>query len=206
MGKRELIIYSMKKLILEKGYNNVTVEDITNDAGIAKGSFYTYFKNKSSVVDCILEEIIKKLNKRNFLDKRLSLTNSIKKIVLSRLKLEDDDLKDNLFLLNLFRNGGILESKTIDLLKIIDKIFLDALERLILFYSESVKLKREEARVYSKIINNIIFIYKVFTLFFSEKDNRYIVDINNIKNKYQSKEFEKNVEAISESILKILIY
>ncbi|STO31732.1 Uncharacterized HTH-type transcriptional regulator yvdT [Fusobacterium necrogenes] len=206
MGKRELIIYSMKKLILEKGYNNVTVEDITNDAGIAKGSFYTYFKNKSSVVDCILEEIIKKLNKRNFLDKRLSLTNSIKKIVLSRLKLEDDDLKDNLFLLNLFRNGGILESKTIDLLKIIDKIFLDALERLILFYSESVKLKREEARVYSKIINNIIFSYKVFTLFFSEKDNRYIVDINNIKNKYQSKEFEKNVEAISESILKILIY
>ena len=193
MGKRELIIYSMKKLILEKGYNNVTVEDITNDAGIAKGSFYTYFKNKSSVVDCILEEIIKKLNKRNFLDKRLSLTNSIKKIVLSRLKLEDDDLKDNLFLLNLFRNGGILESKTIDLLKIIDKIFLDALERLILFYSESVKLKREEARVYSKIINNIIFSYKVFTLFFSEKDNRYIVDINNIKNKYQSKEFEKNV-------------
>lgn len=206
MGKRELIIYSMKKLILEKGYNNVTVEDITNDAGIAKGSFYTYFKNKSSVVDCILEEIIKKLNKRNFLDKRLSLTSSIKKIVLSRLKLEDDDLKDNLFLLNLFRNGGILESKTIDLLKIIDKIFLDALERLILFYSESVKLKREEARVYSKIINNIIFSYKVFTLFFSEKDNRYIVDINNIKNKYQSKEFEKNVEAISESILKILIY
>lgn len=35
MGKKELIVSSAKKVILEKGYKNISVEDITNEAGIA---------------------------------------------------------------------------------------------------------------------------------------------------------------------------
>ena len=46
MEKRELIVFSVKNLILEKGYSNISVEDITKNLGIAKGSFYTYFKSK----------------------------------------------------------------------------------------------------------------------------------------------------------------
>jgi AcrR family transcriptional regulator len=41
------------KLFKEKGYDQVTVEDITTLAGTAKGSFYTYFRTKS---DIIIEE------------------------------------------------------------------------------------------------------------------------------------------------------
>jgi AcrR family transcriptional regulator len=37
-------------LFNEKGYDNVTVEEITNRAGVAKGSFYTYFNSKSDIV------------------------------------------------------------------------------------------------------------------------------------------------------------
>jgi len=40
-------------LFNEKGFNEVTIEDITQRAGTAKGSFYTYFKTKS---DIIIEE------------------------------------------------------------------------------------------------------------------------------------------------------
>lgn len=40
-------------LFNEKGYNTVTIEDITQRAGTAKGSFYTYFRTKS---DIIIEE------------------------------------------------------------------------------------------------------------------------------------------------------
>ena len=47
VGKKELIVSSAKKVILEKGYKNISVEDITNEAGIAKGSFYT---DRKSVV------------------------------------------------------------------------------------------------------------------------------------------------------------
>lgn len=39
MDKREEIIKSAKDLVLMKGYNNVSVEDITNHIGIAKEVF-----------------------------------------------------------------------------------------------------------------------------------------------------------------------
>ncbi len=39
------------KLINEKGFQNISVEDITNAAGVSKGTFYTYFKRKEDLVE-----------------------------------------------------------------------------------------------------------------------------------------------------------
>ena len=44
------------ELFKEKGYHNVTVDEIAKRAGTAKGTFYIYFENKSKV---IVEEFIK---------------------------------------------------------------------------------------------------------------------------------------------------
>ena len=38
------------RLVVEKGFNNISVEDITKTAGVAKGSFYTYFKRKEDLI------------------------------------------------------------------------------------------------------------------------------------------------------------
>lgn len=56
------------------------------------------------------------------------------------------------------------------------------------------------------MLNNIISNYKTFTLFFSEKSNQFITDIEEVKKKYQTEDFERNIEIISKSILKILTY
>ena len=47
---RKKIIDAAEKLISEKGFDAVQIIDITNEAGVAKGSFYTYFKRKEDVV------------------------------------------------------------------------------------------------------------------------------------------------------------
>ena len=44
------IIDAAKELIKEKGLSNVSVDDITKHAGVAKGSFYVYFKKKEDIV------------------------------------------------------------------------------------------------------------------------------------------------------------
>mgnify|MGYP005906269299 CR=1 FL=1 len=44
------LLESARKLISEKGFDHVAVEDITNDSGVAKGTFYHYFKCKEDVV------------------------------------------------------------------------------------------------------------------------------------------------------------
>lgn len=58
MGKREdqalqtknKIIEAAKKLIIENGFDNVSVDDITKLAGVAKGSYYVYFKKKEDII------------------------------------------------------------------------------------------------------------------------------------------------------------
>ena len=47
---RAKIIAAAEKLISERGFDAVQILDITNEAGVAKGSFYTYFKRKEDVV------------------------------------------------------------------------------------------------------------------------------------------------------------
>ena len=206
MGKKELIVSSAKKVILEKGYKNISVEDITNEAGIAKGSFYTYFKSKNLVIDYILEEVIAKRKNEFKLDKRMSLENTIKNLVKSRIKLDDERLKENLVLVNLFRNVASLDEKTLILLKELEKVIIERMESIILAYPKEIKIEKKDIKFYSKMLNNIISNYKTFTLFFSEKSNQFITDIEEVKKKYQTEDFERNVEIISKSILKILTY
>ena len=206
MGKKELIASSAKKVILEKGYKNISVEDITNEAGIAKGSFYTYFKSKNLVIDYILEEIIAKRKNEFKLDKRKSLENTIKSLVRTRIKLDDEKLKENLVLVNLFRNVASLDEKTLMLLKELEKVIIERMESIILAYPKEIKIEKKDIKFYSKMLNNIISNYKTFTLFFSEKSNQFITDIEEVKKKYQTEDFERNIEIISKSILKILTY
>lgn len=211
VGKKELIVSSAKKVILEKGYKNISVEDITNEAGIAKGSFYTYFKSKNLVIDYILEEVIAKRKNEFKLDKRKSLENTIKSLVRTRTKLDDEKLKENLVLVNLFRNVASLDEKTLMLLKELEKVIIERMESIILAYPkeikiEKIKIEKKDIKFYSKMLNNIISNYKTFTLFFSEKSNQFITDIEEVKKKYQTEDFERNVEIISKSILKILTY
>lgn len=206
MGKKELIVSSAKKVILEKGYKNISVEDITNEAGIAKGSFYTYFKSKNLVIDYILEEVIAKRKNEFKLDKRKSLENTIKSLARTRIKLDDEKLKENLVLVNLFRNVASLDEKTLMLLKELEKVIIERMESIILAYPKEIKIERKDIKFYSKMLNNIISNYKTFTLFFSEKSNQFITDIEEVKKKYQTEDFERNIEIISKSILKILTY
>ncbi len=55
---RHKIVEAAKKVIAEKGFKNVSVEDIVKEAGVATGSFYTYFKRK--------EDIIEEINQTDF--------------------------------------------------------------------------------------------------------------------------------------------
>ncbi|MCL1809611.1 MAG: TetR/AcrR family transcriptional regulator [Clostridiales bacterium] len=48
--KRELILDTAFKLILEKGFANTKIIDIANSAGIGKGTLYEYFDSKEALV------------------------------------------------------------------------------------------------------------------------------------------------------------
>lgn len=56
-GKREKLIRAGMSVVLEKGLQNTSVEDITKAAGVAKGTFYYYFPSKESFMVCAIEGV-----------------------------------------------------------------------------------------------------------------------------------------------------
>ena len=60
---KKKLIDSGKKLILEKGFDNVSVDEITKECGLAKGTFYTYFNSKEDLVQLINNNPFIKLEK-----------------------------------------------------------------------------------------------------------------------------------------------
>lgn len=63
--KRSLIIEAAFRVFSEKGYYNAKIEEIAEEAGIGKGTVYSYFNNKQELFDTMvfwfLEEYFQKL-------------------------------------------------------------------------------------------------------------------------------------------------
>lgn len=97
---RRKIMEASEKLIASRGFDNVTVDEITAEAGVSKGSFYTYFKRKEDVVGEIAHEHFETVRARSdelesgVCDKIAAfLTESMKYIVKSGVKLAQQWLK-----------------------------------------------------------------------------------------------------------------
>lgn len=75
---RKKIIEAAKKLTCEKGFENISIDDIVKEAGVSTGSFYTYFKKKEDVIDELnktdfyrLAEIVNGMEDKDFTERLL---------------------------------------------------------------------------------------------------------------------------------------
>lgn len=91
---RKKVIIAAEKLIAENGFENVTIQDIAEEAGVAVGTFYTYFKRKEDVVGEIAHSNFTAMERRSIesdesVTDKLTyfLTESMGYIVESGLKL-----------------------------------------------------------------------------------------------------------------------
>lgn len=58
---RQKLINSAEKLLKTNGFKALCVEDITKEAGVAKGTFYVYFKHKEAIVSEICRGYFKQI-------------------------------------------------------------------------------------------------------------------------------------------------
>lgn len=56
--RRNEILDTAEKLFYTKGFSKTTINDILQDIGIAKGTFYYYFKSKEEVMHAIIHRIV----------------------------------------------------------------------------------------------------------------------------------------------------
>lgn len=62
--RKNEIIDTAAKLFVTKGYEQCSVNDILNTIGIAKGTFYHYFKSKEDVLDAVIDKISSRLSEK----------------------------------------------------------------------------------------------------------------------------------------------
>ena len=60
--RRTEIIETAERLFLQHGYEETSVESIIKEIGIAKGTFYHYFKSKDELLDVLMDRLIKEVN------------------------------------------------------------------------------------------------------------------------------------------------
>lgn len=53
METRRKLLETGKRMIAKQGFSNVSIDDIVQACGVARGTFYTYFKNKEDIVQAI---------------------------------------------------------------------------------------------------------------------------------------------------------
>lgn len=58
MGKRDDIVRAALAVLERRGFAGTRVEDICREAGIAKGTYYLYFKTREDVAEAIFEGVI----------------------------------------------------------------------------------------------------------------------------------------------------
>ncbi|NLC18650.1 MAG: TetR/AcrR family transcriptional regulator [Clostridiales bacterium] len=91
--RRNEILDTAAELFEAKGYNKTTINDILNKIGIAKGTFYYYFKSKEEVLDAIIERLNEGALIRAKLIKERSDLSPIEKILQLILALRMEEPK-----------------------------------------------------------------------------------------------------------------
>ncbi|MEW5821112.1 MAG: TetR/AcrR family transcriptional regulator [Cyanobacteriota bacterium] len=61
--KSHLLMDSALKIFVEKGFQKTKIKDITDNASLAAGTFYLYFKNKDELIDAIFQRYISQIFK-----------------------------------------------------------------------------------------------------------------------------------------------
>lgn len=59
--KEQKLLDTAFKLFISKGINETTIQDIVDEAGVAKGTFYLYFKDRYDIIEAIIERKTVKL-------------------------------------------------------------------------------------------------------------------------------------------------
>ncbi len=96
--RKNEILDVAEELFVTKGYNKTTIIDILDRVGIAKGTFYYYFKSKEEVMDEIIFRVVDRdVEKAETIvkDNNMSPIEKIQTILMSQ-KAELGDKKDKL--------------------------------------------------------------------------------------------------------------
>lgn len=204
-GKKEQILEAAKDVLLKKGIFKTRVEDITSYLGIAKGSFYTYFKSKDQLLEEIIDRVyeIREKELEELLEGNYDYEEQIRIFIIKRFVISSDNLKSHLILINLTRNlehlTPVLREKLLQI-EILNRKFLKEIIKNI----QNISYSEEEIDTIIIFIMGGIKSYRLERLFYKNTDDYFISDIDEFRERLKNINLKKEVELVVSGILKLL--
>lgn len=204
-GKKEQILEAAKDVLLKKGIFKTRVEDITSYLGIAKGSFYTYFKSKDQLLEEIIDRVyeIREKELEELLEGNYDYEEQIRIFIIKRFVISSDNLKSHLILINLTRNlehlTPVLREKLLQI-EILNRKFLKEIIKNI----QNISYSEEEIDTIIIFIMGGIKSYRLERLFYKNTDDYFINDIDEFRERLKNINLKKEVELVVSGILKLL--
>ena len=208
--KKILILEKAKDMIITEGYSNLSINKLTSELGISKGSFYTYFPSKDNMLAEILDEYLEniKVFSENLILNSILNSNSIDECldyyVNSMFNLNDRELKLALIITSLKRNYEVFNEENFIKLKNTARKTIDFIKILLKKYKKSINIKEKDMEKCSKMIFSITEVFLMMQNINFETNKFSSKSLDEVKNLYRSQEMKENLEFIKESIKKIL--
>ena len=208
--KKILILEKAKDMIITEGYSNLSINKLTSELGISKGSFYTYFPSKDNMLAEILDEYLEniKVFSENLILNSILNSNSIDECldyyVNSMLNLNDRDLKLELVMTSLKRNYEVFNEENFIKLKNTARKTIDFIKSILRKYKKSINIKEKDMEKCSKMIFSITEVFLMMENINFETNKFSSKTLDEVKDLYRSQDMKENLEFIKESIKKIL--
>ena len=208
--KKLLILEKAKDMIITEGYSNLSINKLTSELGISKGSFYTYFPSKDNMLAEILDEYLEniKVFSENLILNSILNSNSIDECldyyVNSMFNLNDRELKLALIITSLKRNYEVFNEENFIKLKNTARKTIDFIKILLKKYKKYINIKEKDMEKCSKMIFSITEVFLMMQNINFETNKFSSKSLDEVKNLYRSQDMKENLEFIKESIKKIL--
>lgn len=204
--KREEIISAAQKLIIQKGYRKTSVEDITKEVGIAKGSFYTYFKSKDSLMESIFSEKTEVLNKglEGYLKDAQGLDDTIKKYIRYYLSVSENEAEFILVMMTMMRSIDSIGDVLIERIEKDKAKTKKEIEEILKKYKDEIDMKDEkDIERYSLIIRGNLNNFYINN-YFPSGNRLHEISIEALQERIRSVDIEYETEFMTRSILKLI--
>ena len=204
--KREEIIKAAKKLIIEKGYRKTSVQDITDEVGIAKGSFYTYFKSKDSLMETLLLE--KREKHKGFIKELFNssrnLEETIRKYITYYFHIPTKDMEFILVMLNMMRSIDSVGKNIIKKLELDRENRKNEFVEILKRYEDEIEIKEnKDFERYGSLVFGMINIFYINN-FLPIQYKFTEIGISELKKKIEEVDFEYEIDFMTRSIFKLI--
>ena len=164
--KRDSLLSSAYSLFIRKGLNDTSISNITENAGVAKGTFYLYFKDKWDIHEKVIFEKAHLLFDEAFIDTKNKNLKSFPDRLINVIDYIINSLKDNKDLIKLINKNLSLGLYGNNIIKSLSNEYSDiknAFESDLLKYNKQIKnpsvvlfmiIELVSSTCYNSILNN----------------------------------------------------